>query len=102
MAYTLIASALFVGGVFNNPLNTTLPIELVFLLGILLGLGVFPRWVMLPIFLWMLYVIGASVVDKGIYWGLEAVKREIGLLAASCVYLIAGPDRRTWSKKHVN
>ncbi len=99
LAYTFLASALFSEGVFSNPLNSTLPLELIFLLGIFLVLGIFPRWVMLPVVLWMLYLLGASMLDSGIYAGLEALKREIGLLTASYVYFMAGPDRWAWPKR---
>lgn len=43
--------------------------------------------------LWMLYLIPASVVTKGLFPGLDSVKREIGFLAASLVYVVLGPDR---------
>ncbi len=101
LAYTLIASALFTSGVMGNPLNTTLPVELVFLLGLFLGIGVVPRWVMLPILVWLLWILAGSVMDMGIFWGFEAVKREIGLLAGSFVYLTGGPDRWAWPKKSI-
>ncbi len=98
LAYPLIVSALFSGGVFDNPLNITLPTSLVLLLGLSFGLGLFPRWTMLLMLLWLLYIMGDSLVNNGIYWGLNEVKREIGLLAAALVYFVTGPDRWAWPK----
>jgi uncharacterized membrane protein YphA (DoxX/SURF4 family) len=94
-AYALIASALFSGGVFANHLNSTLPVVIVLLLGIALAAGLFPRWTMGIVFLWLLYVVATNLGGKGVLLGLDSIKREIGLLAASLVYLLAGPDR--WS-----
>ncbi len=98
-AYALLASALFPGGVFANHLNNTLPFEVVLLLGVALAAGLFPRWAMGIVFLWLLYVVVANPGGKGVLPGLDSVKREIGLLAASLVYLLAGPDR--WSLPRV-
>jgi len=98
LAYPLIASALFSGGVLNNHLNTTLPAELVLATGVLLAVGVLPRWAMLLVGLWMLYVLPVNLFAKGLYTGLDSIKREIGLLAASLVYLASGPDRWAWPK----
>ncbi len=98
LAYPLIASALFAGGVFDNPLNTTVPRGLVLLVGLLLAAGVLPRGVMLAIALWILVLLPAALATKGIFQGLDLVKREIGLFAASLAYAVAGPDRWTWPK----
>jgi len=98
LAYPLIASALFSGGVLDNHLNTTLPVGVVLLMGIALGAGLFPRWATLLIFLWMLYVIPGNLFSQGLFPGLDSIKREIGLLAASLVYFVSGPDRWAWPK----
>lgn len=99
VAYTLAASALFFGGVLDNPLNTTLPIALVFVMGVALAAGVFPRWLMLTVGLWMFYLLLTSMVSKGPLLGLDTVKRELGLLLASVLYFAAGPDRWAWPKQ---
>ncbi len=98
LAFPLLVSAVFSGGVLDNPLNTTLPKVWVFLLGLLLAAGVFPRWVMAVVFLWLLYPVAGSLFSKGIYWGLEGVKRELGFLAAAFVYFMSGPDRWAWPR----
>ncbi|MBI4382365.1 MAG: zf-HC2 domain-containing protein [candidate division NC10 bacterium] len=98
LAYPLIVSALFTGGAFDNPLNGTLPRGLILLVGLLLAAGVLPRGVMLLVALWMLFLLPATLATKGIFQGLDVVKREIGLFAASLAYLVAGPDRWTWPK----
>jgi len=98
LAYTLIASALFAGGVFNNHLNTTLPVVLVLMTGVLLGVGVLPRWVMLLVAVWMLTLLPVNIFAKGLFSGLDSIKREIGLLAAALYYFISGPDRWSWPK----
>jgi len=98
LAYPLLASALFFGGVLDNPLNTTLPVGLVFIAGVLLAVGVLPRWLMLLVCLWMLYILLATLSSKGFLLGLDLVKRELGFLIASLVYFISGPDRWVWPK----
>ena len=98
LAYTLIASALFAGGVFNNHLNTTLPVVFVLLVGVLLGAGILPRWVMLLVAVWMLTLLPVNIFAKGLFSGLDSIKREIGLLAAALFYFISGPDRWSWPK----
>ena len=92
LAYTLLASALFAGGKLNNVLNTTLPLPIVFLMGVLLALGLFPRWVNLVIVGWMLFLAGNSIAAKGLWWGLEGAKRELGFLSAAWAYLMLGSD----------
>jgi len=94
-AYALLASALFSSGVFANHLNSTLPVGIVLLLGIALAAGLFPRWMMGMVFLWLLYVVATNLIGNVGLPGVDSVKREIGLLAASLVYSLAGPDR--WS-----
>ncbi len=98
VAYPMIVSALFTGGVFNNPLNTTLPMVLVFLIGLLLATGVVPRWAMLVVLLWMLYILPVAVLTNGFILGLDALKREFGFLAASLLYVVAGPDPWAWPR----
>lgn len=92
LAFTLITSALFFGGVLDNHLNTTLPLVLVLVIGGLLGAGIFPRWVMLIVFLWMLYLLPADLFEKGLFSGLDSTKRELGFLTAALFYFVAGPD----------
>jgi uncharacterized membrane protein YphA (DoxX/SURF4 family) len=98
LAYPLIVSSLFTGGAFDNVLNSTLPVWLVLLVGLLLAAGVLPRGLMLLVALWMLVLLPATLAAKGTLQGLDAVKREIGFLAASLAYTVAGPDRWTWPK----
>ncbi len=92
LAYTFLASALFTGGKLNNVLNTTLPIPLVLIIGALLALGLFPRWVSLVVVGWMLFLAGNSIAAKGLWWGLEGAKRELGFLSAAWAYLMLGTD----------
>jgi uncharacterized membrane protein YphA (DoxX/SURF4 family) len=98
LAYTLLASAVFVHGPFANPLTTTLPVVLVGLMGVLLAAGVGPQWLMALLFVWMLYVLPAQMLAKGLFGGLDAAKRELGFLVAALVYLWLGPDRWSWPK----
>lgn len=95
LAFTLLASALFSGGVMSNHLNDTLPLPLVFALGALLALGIAPRWVAAAVALWMLLLIPSELVAEGLMAGLDSIKREIGLLAGALVHALAGSDR--WS-----
>lgn len=98
MAYPLLASAMFRGGIFDNPLNTTLPVLLVVLIGLVLAVGMVPRWVMAPVALWLIYLLPAKLAEHGLFPGLDTIKREIGLLAAAGVYVLAGPDRWSWPR----
>ena len=98
LAYTLIASAVFSGGVFSNHLNNTLPIIVVLLVGVLLAVGALPRWVMLLVAVWMLTLLPVNIFAKGLFSGLDSIKREVGLLAAALFYFISGPDRWSWPK----
>ncbi len=97
VAYALLASAIFASEPFVNHLNNTLPIIVVLLMGILLVAGVLPHWVMGLLGVWMLYVVIMSMGAKGVYFGLDSAKRELGLLAAAVVYGLIGPDRWAWS-----
>lgn len=96
LAYTLLASAVFAHGVFANPLNSTLPVVMVFLAGLLLAVGVRPHWIMALLVVWMFYILSAQMLAKGVYFGLDAAKRELGLLAAALMYTMLGPDRWIW------
>ena len=92
LAYALVTFSLFFGGPLNTSLNTAIPLFLVFVMGFLLAVGVIPRWVPAAVFLWLFLSLGQSLAAKGVFWGLEGVKRELGLMAACFVYLMAGPD----------
>jgi hypothetical protein len=98
LAYPLLASAVFHSAPFTNPLNTTVPVVVVLVLGVLLAAGVYPQWLMGLLSLWMGYVVAASMLTQGAYVGLDAAKRELGLLAVAVVYALLGPDRWTWPK----
>jgi uncharacterized membrane protein YphA (DoxX/SURF4 family) len=98
LAYPLVAAAVFSSGPFANPLNTTVPVVVVLLIGVLLAAGVYPRWVAGLLGLWMVYVVAASMLTQGAYFGLDAAKRELGLLVASLVYALLGSDRWAWPR----
>lgn len=95
LAFTLLASAVFTGGVMANHLNETLPVPIVLALGVLLLAGVAPRFAAAAFVMWMGVVIPVEIVAEGLLGGLDSIKREIGLLAGAIVYAIAGSDR--WS-----
>ena len=99
LAYTLLTSAVFASGPFANHLNTTLPIAIVFVFGALLAVGLRPHWVMGLLGLWMLYIVVTSIGAKGIYFGLDSAKRELGFLAGAVVYALLGPDRWAWLER---
>ncbi len=96
LAFTLLTSAVFASGPFANHLNTTLPIVMVLAMGALLAVGLRPHWIMGLLALWMLYVIATSIGAKGIYFGLDSAKRELGFLVGAAVYTLMGPDRWAW------
>lgn len=91
LAFTLLTSTLFTGGLFDNPLNTTLPRALVFLCGLLLVLGVLVRPTSLLISLWLgLIIILPTLWEEGLYPGLDSIKREIALLSGASVLILLG------------
>ena len=96
LAFTLIVSAVFTEGLFANVLNSTIPVQLVLILGALFLVGLFPRWLSLIMLVWMGYLIGDSLLSKEFYPALDGVKREIAFMGASLVYLLLGPDRWSW------
>jgi uncharacterized membrane protein YphA (DoxX/SURF4 family) len=96
LAFTLLTSAVFASGPFANPLNTTLPIVAVFALGLFLVAGLRPHWIMGVVAAWMLYIILSRIGAKGVYFGLDSAKRELGFLAGAVVYAWLGPDRWAW------
>ena len=96
LAFTLLTSAVFADGPFANHLNSTLPIGMVFVMGALLAVGLRPHWIMGIVSLWMLYVVATSIGAKGIYFGLDSAKRELGFLAGALAYTLLGPDRWAW------
>ncbi|MGI8538632.1 MAG: DoxX family protein [Rubrobacteraceae bacterium] len=93
LAFTLLASALFTGGVMASHLNETLPMFVVFALGLLFAAGVAPRFAAAAFVLWMGVVIPLEIVGEGLLGGLDSIKREIGLLAGAIVYTLTGSDR---------
>lgn len=93
LAFTLLSSSMFTGGLFASHLNTTLPTGMVLAIGILLVVGLLPRWLMAILFAWMLYLLGNSLLSKDLFLAIDSVKRELGFLAASFVYFLLGPDR---------
>jgi uncharacterized membrane protein YphA (DoxX/SURF4 family) len=98
LGFTLVTSALFTGGLFDNHLNTTLPGVAVLVMGVLLVSGVYPRWAAGLVAAWMLYLVAANLVAKGFFPGLDSVKREIGFLGAAAVVFVLGADRWAWPR----
>lgn len=95
MVYTLGASALFAGGVFNNPMNTSLPQPILLLLAVTLASGIGARYLMGGIVAWLLVVSIGKIASMGLLIGAENVKRELALAVIAAVYTVAGPDRWT-------
>lgn len=101
LAFTMVVSAVFSGGVLSNPLNTTLPVLLVLALGVALAAGIVPRWITAFVSIWMLYVIATTLWAQGWLVGLDSIKREVGLLAGSLLYTGSGPDRWSYPRPEV-
>jgi len=95
MVYTLGASALFSGGVFDNPMNTSLPQPILLLLAITLATGLGARYVMGGIVVWLAVISVGKIASAGLLIGGENVKRELALAVIAAVYAAAGPDRWT-------
>lgn len=93
LAFTILASAVFTGGVMGSHLNETLPAPIVFALGLLLVAGLAPRFAAAAFVLWMGVVIPVEIAAEGLLGGLDSIKRELGLSAGALVYAIAGSDR---------
>lgn len=98
--YALVMAVLFPWGAGASPLNQTMVWWILLPATVLLGLNVGSRWIMALVGLWMLVVVSLGVLRgvgaqgfAGLYWGLDAVKREVGLMAAASVYALLGPDQ---------
>lgn len=76
LAYTLVASALFAGGTFENHLNSPLPTWIVFGLAVLLATGLAPRWAALLVALWMRYIVPVNLFGKWFFSGEMAGRRS--------------------------
>jgi len=97
--YSFVLAVFFPLGVGMNPLNTTLPWVVVLVITILLLFPGTARWVTGVISLWMIVLVAESVWLEvagqgfsGIYWGLDAAKRQVGLFGATLAYCLFGPD----------
>lgn len=95
LALPMLTSVVFTGGAFDNPFNTTLPLAVVAVLGIVLVAGLLPRAAATLTAVWMAGLVVLNLVASGPFIGLDDGKREIAMLAAALAYLVAGPDR--WS-----
>jgi uncharacterized membrane protein YphA (DoxX/SURF4 family) len=94
----VFAPELFPGHAFSNAFNSVVPGPLVLILGAMLVVGLYPRAAVALLAVWLLYLIGAALLDKPFYLALDAVKREIGFLGATVVFAVLGPDRWSWPK----
>lgn len=89
LGFTLIVSSLFFGGVMNNPLNTTLPNIIVFILGSLLLLNIKVKWVSGIIGIWMLYAIGDVMLAKEtLFKAFDGPKREIAFFIGTLILVM--------------
>jgi uncharacterized membrane protein YphA (DoxX/SURF4 family) len=95
MVYTLGASGLVAGGVFDNPMNTSLPQPILLIVTATLAAGIGARYLMGGIVVWLLVVSIGNFASLGLLIGGEHVKRELALAVVAAVYAAAGPDRWT-------
>lgn len=98
LAYPLLTSSLFTEGAFGNHFNTTLSPIVAGILGFSLLIGIFPRMGVAWLGIWLLYIIGAKLVEMGLISGVENIRLELGLLGGASLYLMVGPDDYAWFK----
>ncbi|MGD9620736.1 MAG: zf-HC2 domain-containing protein [Mycolicibacterium sp.] len=93
MVFTLGASALFAGGVFANPMNSSVPQAVLLIAAVVLAAGVGARYMMGGIAGWLVVIAVGKLISLGPLIGAENVKREIALAVVAATYTMVGPDR---------
>jgi uncharacterized membrane protein YphA (DoxX/SURF4 family) len=89
LGFTFVLSALFTGGVMNSPLNTTVPVVIVFVLGVMLLLNVKVKWVALATILFLLYAIGDTMASKELIFKMfDGTKRELAFLVGAIILFV--------------
>lgn len=99
LLYTFIMALLFPFGIGANSLNQTLPWTIVLILTVALVPLNTDRLACWVIAFWMaiivIFYLGDTVFAEGVsglYWGLDAAKRELGILGGSLAYALAGQN----------
>jgi len=93
LAYPLLASGVFTDGLLANPLNASLPLQLLLGLGALLALGAGARVAAAVLVGCVLWTVADAFLSRPFFAALDAVKRELGLGGGAAFYAVLGPDR---------
>lgn len=86
IGFTFVMSALFSGGVMSNPLNTTVPLAIVFVLGVLLMANVKIKWVAGATILFLAFAILDTMLAKEtLFKAFDGTKRELAFLVGAII-----------------
>ena len=86
VGFTFVFSALFAGGVMANPLNSTIPTVIVFVLGVLLMANIKIKYVAGASILFLVFAIGDTMLAKeSVFKAFDGTKRELAFLAAMLI-----------------
>jgi len=86
VGFTFAVSALFSSGVMSNSLNSTIPVAIVFVLGILLMANVQIKHVAILSVLFLIIAIGSTMVEKEtLFKALDGTKREVAFLVGMII-----------------
>ena len=89
IGFTFVFSALFTGGVMNSPLNTSVPVVIIFVLGVMLMLNVQIKWVALATIISLVIIIGDTMAAKEtIFKMFDGTKRELGFLVGAVLLFV--------------
>jgi uncharacterized membrane protein YphA (DoxX/SURF4 family) len=81
IGFTFIVSALFAGGVMANPLNSSVPVAIVFVLGVLLITNIKIKYAAGLSILFLVFAIGDTMLAKeSVFKAFDGTKRELAFL----------------------
>ncbi|MEM9336569.1 MAG: DoxX family membrane protein [Patescibacteria group bacterium] len=81
IGFTFVVSALFSTGVMSNPLNSSVPLAIVFVLGVMLMANVQVKYVAGLSVLFLVFAIGDTMLAKdSVFKAFDSTKRELAFL----------------------
>ncbi len=90
VGFTFVVSALFSEGVMSNPLNSSVPVAIVFVLGVLLITNVKIKYAAGLSVLFLVFAIGDTMLAKeSLFKAFDGTKREIAFLVGMIILFAA-------------